>query len=107
MVLDGPINGDWFEAYVEKVLLPTLRRGDIVIMDMCGRPRGCKKNLLEEGGAWSGADMCPASDAAVTCRGPVWEFAERVQFNLARSRRVSMIWFSRSRLIDRCAILSG
>ena len=41
-----------------------------------------------------------------TCRGPVWEFAERVQFNFARSRRVSMIWFSRSRLFDRSAILS-
>lgn len=41
-----------------------------------------------------------------TCRGPVWEFAERVQFNLACSRHVSMIWFSRSRLVDRCAILS-
>ncbi len=75
-------------------------------MDMCGRPRWRKKNLFEEHGAWSGADMCPASVAAVTCRRPVWEFAERVQFNLARSRRVSMIWFSRPRLIDHCAILS-
>ena len=25
MVLDGPINGDWFEAYVTKVLVPELR----------------------------------------------------------------------------------
>src|SRR5579872_4474406 len=41
-----------------------------------------------------------------TCRGLVCEFAERVQFNLARSKPVSMIWFSRSRLVDRCAILS-
>ena len=23
MVLDGPINGDWFEAYVRRVLAPT------------------------------------------------------------------------------------
>jgi transposase len=105
-LIDGPINGERFLLYVEKVLAPTLKPGDIVVMDMCGRPRRCKKILFEEHGAWSGADMCPASDAAVTCRGPVWEFAERVQFNLARSRRVSMIWFSRSRLIDRSAILS-
>jgi hypothetical protein len=35
-----------------------------IIMDMCGRPRRCKKNLFEERGAWSGADMCPASAAA-------------------------------------------
>ncbi len=32
-VLDGPINGDWFRAYVEQVLAPTLSPGDIVIMD--------------------------------------------------------------------------
>jgi transposase len=32
-VLDGPINGDWFEAYVAQVLAPTLRPGDVVIMD--------------------------------------------------------------------------
>jgi len=32
-VLDGPINGDWFEAYIRHVLAPTLKPGDIVIMD--------------------------------------------------------------------------
>ena len=63
-VLDGPINRVAFETYVEKVLAPELREGDTVIMDMCGRPHRCKKNFFEEHGAWSGADMCPASDAA-------------------------------------------
>ena len=33
MVLDGPMNGPAFLAYVEQVLVPTLRPGDIVIMD--------------------------------------------------------------------------
>lgn len=33
MVLDGPMNGVAFQAYVEQVLVPTLRRGDIVVMD--------------------------------------------------------------------------
>lgn len=33
MVLDGPMNGPAFIAYVEQVLAPTLRPGDIVIMD--------------------------------------------------------------------------
>lgn len=32
IVLDGPINGDRFEVYVTKVLLPELRSGDIVTM---------------------------------------------------------------------------
>ena len=36
MVLDGPINGLWFQAYVDQVLVPTLSPGDIVIMDNLG-----------------------------------------------------------------------
>ena len=35
-VLDGPINGAAFQVYVERVLAPTLRPGDIVIMDNLG-----------------------------------------------------------------------
>jgi transposase len=45
MVLDGPMNGNAFLAYVTQVLVPTLRRGDIVVMDMCGRPHRSKLNL--------------------------------------------------------------
>ena len=33
MVLDGPMNRAAFAAYVDQVLVPTLRPGDIVIMD--------------------------------------------------------------------------
>ena len=33
MVLDGPMNGAAFLAYVEQVLVPTLSPGDVVIMD--------------------------------------------------------------------------
>ena len=33
MVLDGPMNGDAFIAYIEQVLVPELGKGDIVIMD--------------------------------------------------------------------------
>lgn len=33
MVLDGPMDGMAFEAYVTQVLVPTLRPGDIVVMD--------------------------------------------------------------------------
>ena len=35
-VFDGPINGECFRAYVEQILVPTLRPGDIVIMDNLG-----------------------------------------------------------------------
>jgi transposase len=35
-VLDGPINGLSFLAYVEQILVPTLTTGDVVIMDNLG-----------------------------------------------------------------------
>lgn len=34
--IEGPINGESFRTYVDKVLVPTLRPGDIVIMDNLG-----------------------------------------------------------------------
>ena len=40
MVLDGPINGQWFQAYVDQVLVPTLSPGDIVMMDNLGSHKG-------------------------------------------------------------------
>ena len=32
-VFDGPIDSPTFLAYVEQVLVPTLRRGDVVVLD--------------------------------------------------------------------------
>ena len=40
MVLDGPINGVWFQAYVDQVLVPTLSPRDVVIMDNLGSHKG-------------------------------------------------------------------
>ena len=40
MVLDGPINGRSFQTYVDRVLVPDLRPGDIVIMDNLGSHKG-------------------------------------------------------------------
>ena len=39
-VLDGPINGQSFTAWVEQFLVPTLTPGDIVIMDNLGSHKG-------------------------------------------------------------------
>ena len=39
-VIDGPINGRSFLAYVEQFLVPTLSAGDIVIMDNLGSHKG-------------------------------------------------------------------
>ena len=35
-LFDGPVNGECFRAYVEQLLLPSLKPGDIVIMDNLG-----------------------------------------------------------------------
>ena len=39
-VIDGPINGRSFLAYIEQVLVPTLKPGDVVIMDNLGSHKG-------------------------------------------------------------------
>lgn len=51
-VLSGPINRDAFEIYVEKVLIPELRSGDIVIMDNLSSHKGPRaRQLIEAAGA--------------------------------------------------------
>lgn len=52
MVLDGPINGVAFQAYVDQVLVPDLRAGDIVVMDNLGSHKGENvRNAIEATGA--------------------------------------------------------
>ena len=52
MVLDGPMNGAAFLAYVEQVLVPTLRPGDIVVMDnLPAHKSGGVRAAIERAGA--------------------------------------------------------
>ena len=52
MVIDGPINGEIFRVYVERVLAPTLGPGDIVIMDNLGSHKGAGvRAAIEAAGA--------------------------------------------------------
>ena len=52
MVLDGPINGDWLEAYVAQVLVPVLQPGDVVIMDnLSSHKRVSVRDRIEAAGA--------------------------------------------------------
>ncbi len=39
-VIDGPINGESFQAYVEQMLIPALKPGDVVIIDNLGSHKG-------------------------------------------------------------------
>ena len=51
-VLDGPINRLAFETYVERVLVPELRQGDVVVMDNLSSHKGQKvRERIEAAGA--------------------------------------------------------
>lgn len=52
MVLDGPMTGEWFVAYVEQILVPTLRPGDIVILDnLPAHKSAAARQAIEAAGA--------------------------------------------------------
>jgi transposase len=50
--IDGPVDGDVFVTYVERVLVPTLRPGDVVVMDnLAAHKRPDVRRLVEAAGA--------------------------------------------------------
>ena len=52
LIVNGPINGAWFEAYVGQVLVPTLKSGDVVILDnLSSHKRPAAQALIEAAGA--------------------------------------------------------
>ncbi|EAS50731.1 transposase [Aurantimonas manganoxydans SI85-9A1] len=51
-VFDGPVNGICLRAYVEQVLLPVLKPGDIVVMDNLGSHKSAAiRQLIRSAGA--------------------------------------------------------
>lgn len=98
MVLDGPINGDWFEAYVAQVLVPTLRPGDIVIMDnLSSHKRPAVRDRIEAAGATLrflppySPDFNPIEKA----------FARlKAMLRKARERTVTALWNRIGALVD-------
>lgn len=51
-VVDGAVNGDAFEAFVEQVLVSDLRPGDVVMMDnLSSHKRQRIRDLIEDAGA--------------------------------------------------------
>jgi transposase len=97
-VLDGPINREAFETYVEKVLVPDLRPGDVVIMDNLSSHKGDKvRNLIEAAGATLrflppySPDFNPIENA----------FAKlKALLRKAGERTVDALWSTIGRLID-------
>ena len=51
-VVDGAVNADVFEAFVEQVLVPELRAGDVVVLDnLSSHKRSRTRKLIEAVGA--------------------------------------------------------
>lgn len=51
-LVDGPIDGDVFESFVAQVLVPELRRGDVVVLDnLSSHKRDRTRELIEAVGA--------------------------------------------------------
>ena len=83
-VLDGPINRDAFEVYAEKVLVPELSPGDVVVMDNLSSHKGPNvRALIEREGVFrlSRRPKGPTSNqlgkALANLRGPLGKAAER------------------------------
>ena len=52
-VVDGPVNADVFHVFVEQVLCPELRPGDVVVMDNLSSHKGPQiRELIESRGAY-------------------------------------------------------
>ena len=50
--IEGPIDGESFRTYIENILVPTLRPGDIVVMDNLGSHKGkIVRQLVRSAGA--------------------------------------------------------
>jgi transposase len=99
MVLDGPMHGIAFQTYVEAVLVPTLRPGDIVILDNLGahkRP-GIRK-AVEAAGAelW----YLPAYSPDLN---PIEQAFAKLKAMLRKeaARTVEDLWKAIGRLLDR------
>jgi transposase len=99
MVLDGPINRDAFQAYVEQVLVRELKPGDIVIMDNLSSHKGAAiRQAIEAAGASLlflppySPDFNPIENA----------FAKlKALLRAAAERTVDALWTTIGSLIDR------
>ena len=98
MVLDGPINRDAFQAYIDQVLVPELKPGDIVIMDNLSSHKGAKvREAIETVGATLlylppySPDLNPIENA----------FAKlKALLRKAAARTVDGLWAAIGRVID-------
>jgi transposase len=98
MVLDGPINGVAFQAYVDHVLVLDLQPGDIVVMDNLGSHKGAGvRTAIEAAGASLlylppySPDFNPIENAFAKLKAMLQKIA---------ARTVEGLWSTIGRIID-------
>ena len=98
MVLDGPINRDAFEAYVEQILVPDLGPGDVVIMDNLSSHKGPRVRALIEAAGATVRFLPPYSPDF----NPIEKAFSKLKAMLrkAAERTVDALWNAIGRLID-------
>ena len=98
MVLDGPMTGAWFLAYVEQVLGPTLSPGDIVVLDnLAAHKNASARAAVEAAGATLvflppySPDLNPIENA----------FAKlKAMLRKAAARTLEQLWSAIAHIID-------
>jgi len=97
-VIDGPINRLAFETYVEKVLVPELRKGDVVVMDNLTGHKGPRVRQLIEAAGASLFYLPPYSPDFNPIENP---FAKlKALLRKAAERTVEGLWTTIGELID-------
>lgn len=98
MLLDGPINGASFKAYVEQVLAPVIRPGDLVVLDnLSSHKTAMVRKTLEDYGIRTrylppyGPDLNPIENAFSKLKGLV---------KSAGKRTIAGLWDVVGQLID-------
>ena len=98
MVLDGPINREAFEAYVQQFLVPDLRPGDIVIMDNLGSH---KSPLVEAAIKAAGAELMFLPPYSSDFNPIEKAFSKlRALLRKAAERTVEGLWNANGRFVD-------
>ena len=97
-VLSGPINRDAFEAVVERVLVPELRSGDIVVLDNLSSHRGPRVRATIEAAGAHLLFLPPYSPDFNPIENP---FAKlKALLRKAAERTVAGLWNAVGRIID-------
>ena len=98
MVLDGPVNGAAFQAYIDQVLVPELQPGDIVVMDNLGSHKGAAVRVSIEAAGASLLYLPPYSPEF----NPIENAFDKLKAILrkAAARTVEGLWAAIGRITD-------